>query len=70
MNDYSTEYTLETTLMTQEGRVEILRWDVDDYSAEFLDADYSVRGSLRDIIAELSFSKGGHHEKRRNLCKT
>lgn len=51
----ATDYTTESTLMTQDGTVEILRWGVDDYSAEFKDADYSVRGSLRDIIAELRF---------------
>lgn len=51
----ATDYTTEATLMTQDGKVEILRWGVDDYSAEFIDADYSVRGSLRDIIAELRF---------------
>ena len=55
MNDYSTEYTVEATFMTAYGKVEILRWGADDYSAEFIDANYSVRGSLRDIIAELSF---------------
>lgn len=49
------DYTKEATFMTQDGAVEVLRWGVDDYSAEFLDADYSVRGSLRDIIAEPRF---------------
>ena len=52
---YTTENTLEAVLMTQDGRVEIWRWGIDDYSAEFIDADYSVRGNLRDIIAEINF---------------
>lgn len=51
------EYTLEAVLMTQDGRVEILRWGQGDYSAEFLDADYSVRGLLEDIIDELRFKE-------------
>lgn len=51
----ATDYTTEATFMTQDGKVEILRWGQDDYSAEFIDADCSVRGSLRDIIAELRF---------------
>lgn len=49
------DYTLEATFMTQDGRVEILRWGQGDYSAEFLDADYSVRGLLEDIMEEINF---------------
>lgn len=55
MGTATQDYTLEATFMTQDGRVEILRWGVNDYSAEFIDADYSVRGDLRDIIAEIRF---------------
>lgn len=43
------------SFMTRDGMVEILRWGRDDYSAEFHDADYSVRGSFEDVIREIEF---------------
>lgn len=49
------DYEVVCSFMTRNGKVEILQWGQNDYSAEFLDADYSVRGSLEDIMREIEF---------------
>lgn len=36
--------------------VEILRWGDDDYSLEFNIGDWSIRGTLADILEELSIT--------------
>lgn len=55
IGDNKTMPKSETLFRTSRGRVEILRWGADDYSAEFIDEDYSVRGTFRDVIAEIEF---------------
>lgn len=44
----------ETTLRFENETVDIYRWGPNDYSAEFHMADCSVRGTLLQIMQELS----------------
>lgn len=42
--------SLETTVQLHEETIAIVRWGCDDYSAEYLNGDCSIRGPLRDIM--------------------
>lgn len=45
--------TLETTLKICGETIEIRRWGLNDYEADFIDGDCSVRGSLAGILIEI-----------------
>lgn len=44
---------LETTIRLENETIDILRWGPNDYSAEFYNADCSVRGTMIQIMAEI-----------------
>lgn len=44
---------LETTIELENETINIMRWGPNDYSAEFYNADCSVRGTMVQIMAEI-----------------
>lgn len=45
--------TLELAVTIKGENIEIWRYGVNDYSVNFIDRDFSVRGSLAGVILEL-----------------
>ena len=50
--------TKETTWVVNKITVEIWRHGCDDYAAYFYEMDYSVRGTLKQVVNEISFVCG------------
>ena len=46
--------TLEMILKNETEEIMIWRFGVNDYSAEFINAECSVRGTLKEIMEEIS----------------